>query len=151
MINNPTDVVELLLEQNHVTYIFPATTDLICTLEAHASADTWSTWAEVEDSDQTPNKLSDLNGSQVLHISSFTVEWCSDTDKRYHIELAYGASYLPVAPLRLTSGDKNFLPPIQQMRIRTAGIPIGELIYYRLMCEAGGATCRVSFRYHYHD
>lgn len=145
------DTDELILEQAHVTHIFPVTTNLTCTLTAHASADTWSSWAEVQDNAGSPNKLSDLNGSQILHISSFMIEWCSATDKLYHIELAYGDSYSLVAPLRFTSGALNFLSPIQQMRIRTFGIPIGEKIYYRMMSETGGATCRVSFRHHYHN
>ncbi|MBA7541438.1 hypothetical protein ES705_33751 [subsurface metagenome] len=143
------DTDQLILEQAHATRIFPATTDLTCTLTAHASADTWGSWAEVQDSGGA--KLSDLNGSQVLHISSVMIEWCSATDKLYHIELAYGDSYFLVAPLRFTSGALNFSSPIQQMRIRAFGVPIGEKIYYRMMSETGGGTCKVSFRYHYHN
>ncbi|GAH56787.1 unnamed protein product [marine sediment metagenome] len=143
------DTGELILEQAHITRVFPATTDLTCTLTANVVAHNWSAWAEVQDSGGA--KLSDLNGSQVLHFSSIVIEWCSDTDKLYQIELAYGDDKIAIAPLRIISGDKNFLPPIQQMRIRALTIVIGEKIYYRMMSETGGATCKVSFRYHFHN
>lgn len=142
------DTDQLILEQAHVTRIFPATTDLTCTLTAHANPDTWSSWAEVQDS-------AVLKFSSVVikdtHLSSMFIEWCSDTDKLYQIELAYGDDKIAIAPLRITSGDKNFLGPLQQMRIRADRIPIGEKIYYRMMCAIGGGTCQVSFRYHYHN
>lgn len=142
------DTEELILEQAHVTQIFPATTDLTCTLTAHANPDTWSAWAEVQDSGAT--KLSTLTTAD-LHVSALMIEWCSVTDKLYMIKLAYGDSKIIIAPLRFNSGALNFLPPIQMIRIRASNIPLGEKIYYRMMCETGGATCKVSLRYHYHN
>lgn len=142
------DTDELILEQAHVTRIFPPATDLTCTFTAHANADTWSEWTEIQDSGA--NTLSSLVTS-ILHLSNVLVEWASVVDELYMIEVSYGNARMPVARLRFTSGDKNFLPPLQQMRIRALGIPQGEAIYYRMMCGTGGGTCRVSFRYHYHQ
>jgi len=144
------DTEELISEQAHVTHIFPATTNLTCTLTAHANANTWDSWAEPQDS--AALKFSDCNLTiWDLHLTAIMIEWSSVIDKLYMIEMAYSDPKINFARVRLTSGDKNFLPPIQYMRIRAADIPYNEKIYYRMMCETGGATCRVSFRYHYHD
>ncbi len=142
------DTDELILEQAHVTRIFPEASDVTVTFTAHAVADTWSSWTRIQDSG---GEYLDAQTLSIMHLSSILVEWASDLDKVYMIEIAYGDSTTVISRLRFISGERNFLPPLQQMRIRALGIPENQQLFYRMMCEVGGATCLVSFRYHYHN
>jgi len=78
------------------------------------------------------------------------IEQASIVDEVHMLEISYGASNTIVTPIRFISGERVFLPPIQQMRIRSMIFPAGEPVYYRMMAETAAAVIRVSFRYHFH-
>lgn len=142
------DVSTLLIALAHVTYIFPESTDKTITFTAGGSNHEWSDWVRIrEDGNGT---YFDSKFIQNTHVSSGMIEECNQVDKIYMIELAYGASKTIITPPRFTSGDKQYLPPLEQMRFRAAYILAGQQLFYRMMCATGGGTCKVSFRYHFH-
>ena len=146
-----TDVDELILEMQHDSVLFPENTNRKVEFTAGNPANTWSAWAEIEDDTPvTPDTLSSKFTTQA-HLSGLLVEDLSNKDKRYQLEVAYGDAKTRILTHRFLSGEVKKLPAIQFMRIRAAQMPAGETIYYRMKCETAGATCEVSFRYHYHS
>lgn len=139
----------IILEQQHLSYIFPEDTDLTVTFTA-AAANIWSAWAEIQD-DGVPTTFSSKFAAQRGHISLVMVEDCSVKDKVYMLEIAYGADKKIISPHRFISGTAPKEPSIQEARVRSPVIPAGETVYYRMKCEqAGPQTAELSFRYHYH-
>jgi len=135
------------LEIHHITHIFPEASDLDILLTTGGVANVFGAWAEVVDTAATT--LASRFTSDT-HISSMIIEQASIVDEVYMLELSYGATNIPISPIRFIAGERVFLPPIQQMRIRAMIIPAGETVYYRMMAETALATARVSLRYHFH-
>ncbi|MBA7676475.1 hypothetical protein ES703_84716 [subsurface metagenome] len=146
------DLSPLLLEIRHDSELFPEDTNRKVELTAGAPANTWSDWAEIEDDTPvTPDTLSSKFATQLGHISGILIEDLSDKEKRYQLEVAYGDAKTRVLTHRFLTGDvAKKLAAIQFIRIRAEEVPAGETIYYKMKCETAGATCEVSFRYHYH-
>jgi len=140
---------ELELEAEHETFIFPEASDLDVVWTAGGVANVIGAWAAIQDNDAPANTLASRFTSEA-HISSVLIEQASIVDELYMLEISYGASNTIVTPIRFISGERVFLPPIQQMRVRAAIVPAGEPIYYRMMAETADAVIRVSFRYHFH-
>ena len=130
--------------ETHSSHIFPESTDLTITLTAHADPDTWSAWAEIQDSDATTfsSKI-----ASVAHISAVSIESTSVANETWMVEVAYGGSKSISARARFVSQSIGMLELVQFFRIRSFHIPANETIYYRLMCSSGGASCLVHFRY----
>jgi len=147
------DIIDehLIEAEMHNTQIFPAATNLTCTLTAHATANIWSDWAEIADSTpETPVTLSEAFAANAGHIAALAVEDCSEASKHYMFQVAYGAEKVPIGAWRIISGTNN-LPVSQSPRCRGAEIPAGETLYYRAMCETAGAkTATVHIRYFLH-
>lgn len=139
----------MILEQQHISYNFPEATNLTVVFTAHAVANTWSAWAEIQD-DGVPTTFSSKFAAQRGHISLVQVDNTNQKDEYYMFEIAYGDSKTIISPHRFKSGTAPNDPPIQEAKVRSHVIPAGETIYYRMMCAVGGKTCDVSFRYHYH-
>lgn len=140
---------EAELEIHHVTHIFPEASDLDVILTAGGVANVFGAWVEIQDTDVPANTLASRLTSDA-HISSVLIEQASEVDEVHMFEISYGAARTIVTPIRLISGERVFLPPIQQMRIRTIVIPAGQTVYYRMMAETALATLHISFRYHFH-
>lgn len=66
-------------------------------------------------------------------------------------ELAYGDAKTIISRGRFIDESTPLLPPIQLVKVHAAGIPLGETIYYRMMCETEAGSCLTSLRYHYHS
>ena len=148
---NGQDIIDehLLTVEMHDTQIFPAATNLTCTLTAHADANTWSAWAEIVDSGATA--LTTAFASHDGHIAALVIEDCSEASKHYMFEISYGASKIHVGAWRIIS-ETNNLPVAQSPRCRGVEIPAGETIYYRAMCEtAAGKTATAHIRYFLHE
>jgi len=142
-------ILEHLLDvEEHNTYIFPAATNLDCVLTAHADANTWSAWAEVEDTTpETPITLSSLFAANKGHLTALVVEETNTASTKFMFEISYGAAKVHVAAIRILS-ETNQIGVAQVARIRGAEIPAGETVYYRAMCEtAGSKTATAYFRY----
>lgn len=140
-------LAELYVEAFHTTFLFPEDSGETVTFTAGGVNNTFGNWLEIVDN--TPVTLSSKFTTKGGHISSIKLVDADTNDKVYIIELAYGAAKTVITPYDFVSGTV-LLPPTQQVRVRAEKIPAGETIYYRMKCETGGATCRVSFRYHYH-
>lgn len=131
---------------SHVTSIFPADTDAYCTLTAHASADTWSTWAEVVD--DAANAFSDAFVSAHGHLTSLVIETVSQNNTLYMLELGYGSVPTIITRGRF-AGSGKFQAPNIQKRFWAPAVPAGETLKYRMKTGTGVAdTCTVHFRYH---
>lgn len=137
---------DLVLEQAHVTYLFPEATNLTVTFTA-GTANNWSEWVEITDGATT---LSSKITTRT-HLIALMIEKASVQDKVFMWEIARGDTKGIVSRGRFIDGTTPLLPPIQMVRVRSTSIPAGETIYYRMMCETGAATCQVSFRYHFHS
>jgi len=132
----------------HTTIIFPSDTNLTCTFTAHANANTWSAWAEIQDSGAT--KLSAAFATTPGHISAMLVETISDNAAIYMIEIAWGAARNLITTMRFAGAGKFQAAHIQD-RFWAHPFPVGQLIYYRMKTETAVAdTCTVHFRYHIH-
>ena len=110
-VNNPADISDL--EANvadideatqHVTSIFPSDTNLTCTFTAHANANTWSAWAEIQDSGAT--KLSASCAIDPMHITALGIETLSETDTIYMIEIAWGTAKTLITSGRFAGATK---------------------------------------------
>ena len=132
----------------HVTSIFPSDTNLTCTFTAHANANTWSAWTEIQDSGAT--KFSASFATTPGHISSMLIETISDNAAIYMIEIAWGVAKRLITTMRFAGAGKFQAAHIQD-RFWAHPFPTGELIYYRMKTETAVAdTCTVHFRYHTH-
>jgi len=144
------DLDQLRLEMEHDSDIFPDSTTRMVQFTAGTPADTWISWAEIEDDTPvTPVTFS----SKVIyetHLTGILVEDLSIKDKRYEMEIAWGDAKTRVMIHRFLSGEVKKLPAIQFIRIRAGSMPAGEKVYYRMRCQEASATCEVSLRYHYH-
>lgn len=129
-------------DNHHETCVFPAISNLDCTLTAGGTANIFGSWVEIVDNAGTPNKLTDAFASKGGYLSSIVAETGTVADKIYLIEVAYGASKIVVGRVRLLKAN------IAQNRMRTLKIPAGETVYYRMMCETASASCDVHFRYY---
>jgi len=153
-VNNPTDISELEADVtdihdaiSHVSAIFPSDTNLTCTFTAHADANTWSAWAEIQDSGAT--KLSDFCVTP-MHLTSIVVETISDDSVLYMFEISWGAAYTPLTSGRFAGVGKFQAAHIQD-RFWALSVPAGQLIYYRMKTETAVAdTCTIHLRYHCH-
>jgi len=133
-------------EIHHLTKIFPEGTDETLTFTAGGVANVFGDWAEIVDN--VPNTFSSKI-TKPTHITAFMIEDASVKDKTYFLEVAYGDAKTLVSPYRFISGDVK-LPIIQQIRLRSRDIPVGETVYYRMKCETAGATCTLHLRYYHH-
>lgn len=135
-------------EDHHITSVFPSDTNLTCTLTAHANANTWSAWAEIEDSGAT--KLSACFDTYDGQIGSMVIESVSEVDTIYMLEVSYGSGNTIVSRWRF-AGTTKFQNPSHQLRVRSAIVPTGETVYYRLKTATAVAdTALVHFRYFLH-
>ena len=146
--NLPTDIDHLVLEGEHETFIFPDDTNLTCTLTAHASANTWSTWTEITDGTTTMSSLFTTIGG---HLSGMIIESLSELDTVYMLEIGYGGDKTILSRSRFAGTDK-FQNPSHQERFRGVISPAGGTIYYRLKSATAVAnTALVHFRYHFNN
>ena len=139
----------LVLEAQHDSDLFPTESDEAITLTAGGVANTFGAWAEIA-VDVTGETFSSRFAAQVGHISGFLIEDLSHKDKRYVVEIAHGDAKSGITKHRFVAGQVKLLAAIQSVRVRAQDMPAGEVIYYRMMSEQAGATCEISFRYHYH-
>jgi len=132
----------------HDTAIFPDATDQTVTITGHANANTWSAWVEIVDAPGAVTFTSKITDDG--HITAINVEDTSVSGKIWMLEVAYGAAKTMIARIRFVSASLGNLPAITGSRINSTHIPIGETIYARLMCSAGGEDCMIHIRYHIH-
>ena len=131
------------LESHHDNNVYPITSARVCTLAAHASANTFSDWTEITDGTQT---LSSKFATKSGYISSMVIEAMATKDKRAIVELSYGVAKVVIGRIRFMSAGTQ-LNTRMDTRFRGLLVPAGETVYYRMMCETGAATAEVMFRW----
>jgi len=122
-------------------FVFPSATNIVCTLAAGGVANTFGAWAEIVDSSAVV--LSDSFAANPGYLAELTAFMYSAANNSYMIEIAYGAAFDVIGRLRFYARANAVIT----LLIKSRQIPAGELVYYRMMCEVGGATCDVAFRY----
>jgi len=149
----PDELVALLLEAAHRSYIFPdmsSDIDLTCTFTSGA-IDEFGAWAEITDSGATT--LSSIAAAHALHISALRIRSTSDANLLYVIEMGYGPDAGSVTILdvhEFGSGTKK-IDSDEQVRFRAPVFPQGQKVYYRMKTEDTlNATANIELRYHYH-
>ena len=138
---------ELIISISHTTLVFPEDTDETVTLTAGNTNNVFSAWAEVADNNAVTlsSKFTACEG----HFSVIMTEDVSVKDKRYLLELAYGAPKTIISRMRYVAGNVQ-IGTKQEATVQGIYVPVGEKVYYRLKCETADATAVVHFRYHYH-
>jgi len=139
---------ELLEEKQHETRIFPEGSNETVSFIAGENANTFCPWVEILDNNMV--ELSSKFAAKGGHISVIIIEDVSVKDKCYIYEISYGSGKTTITRGRFIAGETNKLPAVQQSKVRAAGCPAGEKVYYRMKCETGSATAQISFRYHNH-
>ena len=144
---------ELVLEMQHDSDLFPEGSDEVITCTAGGVANTFSDWVEIA-VDGVGTTFSSVFDPRGGHISGLLIEDLSVKDKRYVLEVARtppgGTEKIKIITHRFLAGNVKFLAAVQSIRVRATQIPCDCTISYRMKCETAGATCEVSFRYHYH-
>ena len=121
-------------------YLFPAVTDITCTLTA-GTPDDWSAWTEIADS--TAVTLSSKFAANAGYLSSLSIYTTSTSGKIFIVEVAYGDAKTIIARTNFHSAERA-------APIKSRYIPAGETIYARVMCSGiSGSTAKVGFRYFY--
>jgi hypothetical protein len=141
------DATAIRLDIENVSSSFPEGTNEFITLTAGATADTFGAWAEVVDNNAVT--LSSKFAASKGFIHALTTEDYSVANVRYMLELSWGDAKTVIARTRVKSSQVGITPFVYYLDIKSAEIPAGETVYYRLKCETGGATIEASFRYHY--
>jgi len=131
----------------HNTTIFPDSTELDCTLVAHATPNTWLAWTEIVDGAATTlsSKFAACDG----HVTGMIAQIANTDNKIYQVKLSYGSAHTEISSWRIIS-KSSFVSPTGQSAARGVHIPAGETIYYSMKCETGGATLTVHLRYFLH-
>lgn len=121
-------------------HVFPEVTNETVTLAAHANANAFSGWVEVQDNNAVT--LSSKFVTEAGYIMEALMFLYNQATTMYLVEFAYGAAKVIIGRAMVFSDWTYFIP------MKSRRIPAGEAIYYRLMCGTAGAkTCRVGFRY----
>ena len=134
-------------EASHVSALFPEDTDETVTLTAGGGNNAFGAWAELVDNNAV--KLSSKYDSRDMHISEISITSTDTNDKRWILEVSYGAAKVVHARLAFGSGNK-FIATEQTGHFKAPELPTDELIYWRMKCETAGAICTIVIRYHLH-
>ena len=130
---------------HHVSNIFPEDTDETCLVTAGGGADTFGAWALLVDN--MAGHFDAVFAAADGHIAAIVIEDCNQVDERYLLEISYGATNIIIARTRFMKS--GVLVNVEHStRIRSAHIPAGEDVYYRLKCETAGKTAYIHLRYY---
>jgi len=130
----------LLLHNENVSYLYPEEVDATCTLTAGDGVDTFSAWAEIVDSEA--HTLSSKFIADDGYLIEIMTHDYSAANEIYIIEIAYGDDKIVVGRARVRS-DWTYV-----RTLRSARIPEGEAVYYRMKAETALATLQADFRYY---
>ena len=130
----------------HETQIFPESTAQTLTVAGNVAANVWSAWVEMVDAPGGTTFTSRITGN--AHLTAVNIEDTSASGQMWMLEIAYGVAKTMIARIRFISASIGNLPAITGVRIRSAHMPNGEIIYARLMCDSGGEDCKLHLRYY---
>lgn len=113
-------ILRMLYEESfHISILFPEDSNETVTLTAGNVVNTFSAWAEIVDNNAVTLSSKFVSSG---HISSIIVEGASVKDKRYVLEIAYGADKIVVARARGIS-ETVLVGHVGQEEMRTIEIP----------------------------
>ncbi len=141
-------IEDMHVEFEHETHLFPEDTDETVTFTAGGTNNIFGAWVEIVDNNAV--KLSSKFAAEDMHISDITITSAAAINKRWLLEMSWGAAKTPVARMAFGSGTAN-VPPEQSQHIVSEKIPLGELIYYRMKCAQASAQATVSLQYYHHS
>lgn len=141
-----TLIDDLYIDLAHESFLFPEDSNETVTFTAGGTPNVFGAWAEIVDNNGVT--FSSKFASNISHLSSLDIEDASVSDKIYVCEISYGDSKTVVSHHRWVIGTGKLTE--RKARFRPLQIPAGETVYYRMMCETGGATSLVHFKYHFH-
>jgi hypothetical protein len=127
-------------------FIFPEATNLTCQFAANVLANNWSAWTTIVDSAATTLASRFTRDAFLDQCSTDTY---SADNNYYMLEIGYGATPTIAARSRFISATAATGPLPYFIDLRSAKIPAGSAMVYRLMCATGAATLRISFRYYF--
>jgi hypothetical protein len=124
-------------------FIYPEQTNYACTLSANDIANSFSSWLEITDNSSTTlsSKFVDDNG-YLAEILAFEF---SVPNVAYILEISYGEDNIVIGRLAFYARANA----ISSVLVKSHIIPKNQKIYYRVMCETGGASFRAYLRYFY--
>ena len=130
---------------HHISHVFPHESERTLTFTADDEINKFGDWAEIKDNTEVTfeSKI-----TSPAFIAALLIEKCSVREKVYMLEIAYGDAKTLVTCYRFIAGETVFLPAVQQIRVRSRVIPVGEKVYYRMKCETALATCQLHLRHY---
>ncbi len=132
----------------HEGHLFPEDTDETVPIAAGGTNDTFGAWAEIVDNNAV--KLSSKFDTEDMHVDHITVSSADAINKRWILEISWGAAKTPVARMAFGTGTKA-VPIEQAAHVVGEKIPLDELIYYRLKCEQASGAATISIQYYHHS
>jgi len=132
----------LRLHTENEGFLFPAVTNVVVTLTAPATPNTWGAWAEIAGNDTvTFSSKFAASGGYVTQITGYEY---SVADKLIIIELAYDDDGTDVVGRVMMRSDFTWV-----LELNSAPIPAGSTIYYRMMSNQANETIKANFKYYY--
>ena len=131
---------KIILFNSAIVHLFPDTTNKTVTLTA-GNTDVFSAWTEIIDS--ASEKLSSKFTSTSGYLGDLSINDNSAAgDKMYILEIAWGSAKTSIGRVTWPASWRGYLP------MKSRLVPMGELVYYRLMCSgSNGATAKIGFKY----
>ncbi len=139
---------DLHAQAEHEEHLFPEDTDETVTITAGGTNNTFGAWAEIVDNNAV--KLSSKYASEDMHLDHITITSADAINKRWILEMSWGAAKTPVARMAFGTGTKA-VGIEQAAHFAGEKIPLDELIYYRLKCEQADAAATIGIQYYHHS
>jgi len=131
----------LLLHNENVVYLFPDDASSNVTFTAGNPANTFGAWAEIVSNNGTT--LSSKFAANSGYLTEMVFRDYSAPDKICVFEIAYGGAKTVVGRVKIKS-DFTYV-----LTLKSARIPAGETLYYRMSSTQAGEIARVDFRYYF--
>jgi hypothetical protein len=128
-------------------FLFPDVTNLTVTFTAGGANNTFGVWAPVADSAATT--LASVFATRAGFLDQGATSNYSVDSATYSFEIGYGATPVVVARAWFISATAATGPLPYFIDLRSAQIPAGSTVVYRMMCSTGAATIVISFRYYF--
>jgi hypothetical protein len=128
-------------------FLFPAVTNLTVTLTAGGGNNTFGAWAPIVDSAATT--FASIFAARAGFLDQCSASNFSVDSVPYIFEIGYGATPIVVARAWFISATAATGPLPYFIDLRSAQIPAGSTVVYRMMCATGAATILISFRYYF--
>jgi hypothetical protein len=136
-------VNQLFLFNENVVQLWPLSCAITVTLASGAAADAFGLWAEITASDAST--LSQQFAVNSGFISEVMVRGYTRANEIYILEVGYNLAPTIIIGRCVIYSDWTYF-----LNLRSARIPVGSLVYYRMRQTTGGpASLLAYFRYYW--